>query len=231
MDGACWIHNTESSLSLDSSSICPTNYERYQTQLRKTVFHILSSYPLQIPQIWFKIMFLQIDKVRRQNFICKKLRHWLNSGYILNIILRLSNYIPSIYRAYIYISEGVQASFCSRLFSPHSTYSWYGSLMVASQWVWHHPAITTIPAPHENQEQRSGFVQTGLFHQVKALLQTAHCISLDVLILKAIQLNSMQQSIPVSSWEIQPQQKIDTRTLGVEFNNICWELQCSPCGL
>ena len=61
-------------------------------------------------------------------------------------------------------------------FSPHSTYSRWGSyqaLVVASQEVLHRPEAIAILEPHKNREWRSGLAANGLYHRDKASVQRA----------------------------------------------------------
>jgi len=78
--------------------------------------------------------------------------------------------------AHCYFWEGGQARFTALSFSPHSTYSPWGSyqaLTVASQRVQHRPATRAILEPHENHERRSGLAVNGLYHRDKASVHRA----------------------------------------------------------
>ena len=78
--------------------------------------------------------------------------------------------------AHCYFWEGRQARFPVLSFSPHSTFSWWGSyqaITVASQGVRHQPAAVAILEPHENHEWRSGLAVNGLYHRDKASIQRA----------------------------------------------------------
>ena len=78
--------------------------------------------------------------------------------------------------AHRYFWEGGQARFPALSFSPHSTYSRWGSyqaLAVASQEVWRWPATVAVLAPHENHGWRSGLAVNGLYHRDKASVQRA----------------------------------------------------------
>ena len=79
--------------------------------------------------------------------------------------------------AHRYLWEGGQVRVPALSFSPHSTFSWWGSsyqvLAVASQGVRHQPAIIAILEPHDNHEWRSGLVVNGLYHRNKVSIQNA----------------------------------------------------------
>jgi hypothetical protein len=77
-------------------------------------------------------------------------------------------------KQHLCFSEG--ARFPAWFFSPHFTYSRWGSyqaLVMASQWVRHRPVAIAILEQHENHEWRSGLAGTGLLHRENALLQMA----------------------------------------------------------
>ena len=72
--------------------------------------------------------------------------------------------------AHFYLWEGGQSRFPALSFSPHSTYSRWGSyptLGVAGQRVRRQPAAVAILEPHDNHEW-SGLVVTALYHLDRA---------------------------------------------------------------
>jgi hypothetical protein len=73
--------------------------------------------------------------------------------------------------AHLYLWEGGQSRFPALSFSPHSTYSRWGSyqaLGVAGQGVRRQPATIAILEPHDNHEWRSGLVVNALYHLDRA---------------------------------------------------------------
>ena len=72
--------------------------------------------------------------------------------------------------------EGGQTRFPALSFSPHSTYSRWGSyhaLAVASRWVRRWLAAIAILEQHKNHEWRNGLAVNGLYRRDKASIQRA----------------------------------------------------------
>ena len=114
---------------------------------------------------------------------------------------------------------GGQTRFSALSFSPHSTFSRWGSyqaLAVDSQGVRLRPAALPSLEPHENDEWRSGLAVNGLYHRdkasvQKALLRSAKCAD-----------NAGRPADPLCDGELQPlpgiqsQQWTDTRPLRLQ---------------
>jgi len=76
--------------------------------------------------------------------------------------------------AHRYFWEGGQASLPALSFSPHSTYSRWGSfqaLAVASQGFRRRPAAIAVLEPHENHKWRSGLAVNELYNRDKTSVQ------------------------------------------------------------